>query len=111
MFRICVKNGKEGIEMSQLSISFTLGKASEASRANIAHNNRCFLAKNIDPKKSGKNIDYKLQSLEDAYQELFSAAIEEYNAAQKSPCRRIRRRTCHDLGYCDRFPDRIRKIC
>ena len=76
--------------MSQLSISFTLGKASEASRANIAHNNRCFLAKNIDPKKSGKNIDYKLQSLEDAYQELFSAAIEEYNAAQKIPCRRIR---------------------
>lgn len=76
--------------MNQLSISFTLGKASEANRANIAHNNRCFLAKNIDPKKSGKNIDYKLQSLEDAYQELFSAAIEEYNAAQKIPCRRIR---------------------
>ena len=47
--------------MNQLSISFTLGKASEANRANIAHNNRCFLAKNIDPKKSGKNIDYKLQ--------------------------------------------------
>lgn len=46
--------------------------------------------KNIDPKKSGKNIDYKLQSLEDAYRELFSAAIEEYNAAQKIPCRRIR---------------------
>lgn len=76
--------------MNQLSISFTLGKASEANRANIAHNNRCFLAKNIDPKKSGKNIDYKLQSLEDAYRELFSAAIEEYNAAQKIPCRRIR---------------------
>lgn len=31
--------------MNQLSISFTLGKASEANRANIAHNNRCFLAK------------------------------------------------------------------
>lgn len=76
--------------MKQLSISFTLGKASEANRANLTHNNRCFLAKNIHPDQSCKNIDYKLQSLEDAYHELFSAAIEEYNAAQKIPCRRIR---------------------
>ena len=75
--------------MNQLSISFTLGKASEANRANIAHNNRRFLAKNIHPEQCRKNIDYKLQSLEAAYHELFSAAIEEYNAAQKIPCRRI----------------------
>lgn len=76
--------------MKQLSISFTLGKASEANRANLTHNNRFFLAKNIHPNQSCKNIDYKLQSLEEAYHELFSAAIEEYNAAQKTPCRRIR---------------------
>ena len=34
--------------MSQLSISFTLGKASAQHGANIAHNNREFFAKIVD---------------------------------------------------------------
>ena len=75
--------------MSQVSISFTLGKASAANSANLMHNNRLFFAKNIHSKESCKNIDYKIQPLEDAYHELFSEAIEDYNAKQKVPCRRI----------------------
>ena len=75
--------------MEQLSISFTLGKPSEAHHANLLHNNRCYLAKNIDPEQSSCNIQYKSQSLTDAYRELFSEALKAYNAAQRVPCRRI----------------------
>ncbi|MDE6004800.1 MAG: plasmid recombination protein, partial [Oscillospiraceae bacterium] len=75
--------------MSQLSISFTLGKASAQHGANIAHNNREFFAKNVDQRKTHENITYVKQAAEDAYKELFEKAVEEYNAKQKRNDRKI----------------------
>ena len=75
--------------MERFSISFTLGKASAAHGANVNHNNRKFLADNINPAETSKNISYKMQSVESAYQELFGEAVREYNERQKRPCRRI----------------------
>ena len=75
--------------VERLSISFTLGKASAEHGANVNHNNRKFLADNINPAETPHNISYKMQSVESAYEELFGEAVAEYNAAQKRPCRRI----------------------
>lgn len=75
--------------MERFSISFTLGKASAEHGANINHNNRKFLADNINPAETSKNISYKMQSVESAYEELFGEAVREYNEKQKRPCRRI----------------------
>ncbi|MCQ2408859.1 MAG: plasmid recombination protein [Oscillospiraceae bacterium] len=75
--------------MERFSISFTLGKASAAHGANVNHNNRKYLADNINPAETSKNISYKMQSVESAYEELFGEAVAEYNERQKRPCRRI----------------------
>ncbi len=75
--------------MERFSISFTLGKASTEHGANVNHNNRKFLADNINPAETPRNISYKMQSVESAYQELFGEAVKEYNERQKRPCRRI----------------------
>ena len=75
--------------MERFSISFTLGKASTEHGANVNHNNRKFLADNINPAETPNNISYKMQSVESAYQELFGEAVKEYNERQKRPCRRI----------------------
>ena len=76
--------------MKSLSISFTLGKQSKAHSVNIEHNNRDFLANNIDSKKLNENIKYITEDPEKAYEKLFSDALKEYNEKQKQPCRRIR---------------------
>jgi len=75
--------------MKQLSISFTLGKASIQHGANVEHNNREFIAKNIDRTKVHENITYVRQDVRKAYDELFGKAVEEYNQNQKQKCRRI----------------------
>ena len=75
--------------MKQLSISFTLGKASMPHGTNVEHNNRNFIAKNIDHKRTHENITYVRQDVQDAYRELFQQAVDEYNGKQKQPCRRI----------------------
>ena len=76
--------------MDAYSISFTLGKASNPHGANLRHNNRKFLAPNIDPARTEQNVTYVCQDVREAYHQLFDKAIEEYNAKQKQPCRRIR---------------------
>lgn len=75
--------------MHKLSVSFTLGKASVAHGANVEHNNREFIAGNIDPKRISQNVTYVRQDVREAYRELFGKALEDYNAKQKQPCRRI----------------------
>lgn len=75
--------------MSKLSVSFTLGKASVAHGANVEHNNREFVAGNIDPKRISENVTYVRQDVREAYQELFGKTVADYNAKQKQPCRRI----------------------
>lgn len=68
--------------MPSLSISLTLGKASEAHGTNVDHNNRNFIAKNVDSSKTPENITYVKQDVEESYDELFAKALEEYNSKQ-----------------------------
>ncbi len=75
--------------MKNLSISFTLGKGLAVHGSNIQHNNRKFTAKNVDETRITSNITYKQQYIEDAYLQLFSKALREYNAKQKKYCRKI----------------------
>lgn len=66
------------------TISFVKGKGS------IGHNNRTFLAKNVNPERVHLNTYYKQQKLEETYDQLFGAAIAEYNAKQKRKDRQIK---------------------
>ena len=75
--------------MKSLSVSFTLGKASTPNTVNLSHNNREFLAKNIDVTKIKDNIIFKQENVEDAYHKLFDEAVEEYNSKQKRKDRKI----------------------
>ena len=68
--------------MSKLSISFTLGKASMPHEANIEHNNREFIANNVNKSKISENITYIKQDIQQAYQQLFGESLAEYNANQ-----------------------------
>ena len=75
--------------MKGFSISFTLGKASSVHGGNVEHNNRDFIAKNVDSNKTKENILYKAQDIEAAYHELFDAAVAEYTSKKSRPSRRI----------------------
>ena len=68
--------------MSRLSISFTLGKASMPPEANVEHNNREFIANNVNKSKISENITYIKQDVQQAYQQLFSESLAEYNGNQ-----------------------------
>jgi len=58
------------------TISFVKGKGS------IAHNNRDFIAENVDRTRTEYNEYYKQESLEQAYEHCFGQALEDYNAKQ-----------------------------
>lgn len=68
--------------MNSYSISFTLGKGSEAHGGNIRHNNREYYANNVKRSETSLNVEYKVQDIEDAYHELFDSALGEYNRKQ-----------------------------
>lgn len=87
--KILLTEKKEVRYMSQLSISFTLGKASVQHGANVEHNNREFIAKNIDQSRVHENVTYVKQDVREAYNELFGKAIEKYNNGQKRNDRKI----------------------
>ena len=70
------KNGK------QLSISFRVDAGV------IEHNNRDFIARNVDGERIGDNIAYKQEDLREFYQKLFGQALADYNASKKSCLRR-----------------------
>jgi len=65
------------------TISFVKGKGS------LSHNNREFVADNVDKSRMDLNVYYMQQSLREAYDQIFGAAIEEYNAKQKRKDRQI----------------------
>ena len=50
----------------------------------LEHNNRTFKAKNVDASRTGDNITYKSENIEEKYHELFDAALNEYNAKKRS---------------------------
>lgn len=56
----------------------------------IGHNNRDFIAKNVNKDKVADNITYVKKDLKEVYQETFGKALEEYNAKQKRSDRVIK---------------------
>ncbi len=58
-------------------------------KGSLAHNNREFIADNVDSDRTKYNIYYKQESLETAYTNCFAEAIENYNAKQKRKDRHI----------------------
>lgn len=59
------------------TISFVKGKGS------IAHNNRDFVASNVDKERMAWDVTYEKQSIEEAYNTCFGEALKEYNSKQK----------------------------
>ena len=56
----------------------------------IGHNNRTFVAKNVNAEKISDNIIYVQKDLKETYKEIFSEALEKYNAKQKRSDRVIK---------------------
>lgn len=65
------------------TISFVKGKGS------ITHNNRDFVADNVDRDRMDWNEYYVRQPIREAYEQIFGPAVEEYNAKQKRKDRQI----------------------
>ena len=65
------------------TISMMVGKGS------IAHNNRNFVAKNVDANRTSNNEIYVKDRLKAVYHELFDEALEIYNAKQSRADRKI----------------------
>ena len=65
------------------TISFVKGKGS------ISHNNRDFIAENVDRNRTAWNVEYIKQPIREAYNQLFGEAIAEYNAKQKRKDRQV----------------------
>ena len=65
------------------TISFVKGKGS------LNHNNREFLASNIDESRVYLNEIYIRKTLEEAYEEIFGKEVADYNAKQKRSDRKI----------------------
>lgn len=70
--------------MSKKKISHVQGKGS------IAHNNRLFIPKNVDPNRTPDNIYYIQKPIAEAYAEQFDEAVKQYNAKQKRSDRKIK---------------------
>ncbi len=66
------------------SISIELGKGV------LNHNNRKFIADNVDKSRTKDNIEYENISLENAYHHLFDEALKRYNDRQKRSDRKIK---------------------
>lgn len=66
------------------SISIELGKGV------LNHNNRKFIADNVDKNRTKDNIEYENSSLENAYHHLFDEALKRYNDRQKRSDRKIK---------------------
>lgn len=69
--------------MKEKRISFGQGKGS------IAHNNREFVADNVDVFRTPDNITFVCQPIGEAYDQLFAESTERYNARQKRNDRMI----------------------
>ena len=65
------------------SISIELGNGV------LNHNNRKFIAENVDRERTKNNVEYKNIPLEEAYHILFDEALERYNNKQKRADRKI----------------------
>lgn len=66
------------------SISHCQGKGS------LSHNNRIFKPKNVDGSRTSDNVTFIKEPISAAYEKLFGAAVERYNAKQKRSDRKIK---------------------
>ncbi|MBR1740582.1 MAG: recombinase, partial [Lachnospiraceae bacterium] len=71
-----------GISMER-TISISMGKGS------LAHNNRKFVAENVDRSRVPDNVIYRQEDLKAVYHKLFDNALQEYNSRQKRKDRKI----------------------
>jgi hypothetical protein len=69
--------------MKQKRVSFGQGKGS------LTHNNRTFIANNVDTSRIPDNVTFKCQPIGEAYEQLFGESTERYNAKQKRNDRKI----------------------
>ena len=74
---------KKGKTMKEKRVSFGQGKGS------LTHNNREFMADNVDPLRTPQNITFVCQPIAEAYNQLFAESTERYNARQKRNDRKI----------------------
>ncbi|MCR5142228.1 MAG: plasmid recombination protein [Ruminococcus sp.] len=59
-------------------------------KGSIGHNNRVFIAPNVDKSRTHENITLVREDIQEVYHELFDRALDEYNARQKRKDRRIK---------------------
>ena len=59
-------------------------------KGSIGHNNRVFIAPNVDKSRTHENITLVKEDIQTVYHELFDKALSEYNAKQKRKDRRIK---------------------
>lgn len=74
---------KRGNFMKEKRISFGQGKGS------LTHNNREFMADNVDPLRTPQNITFVRQPIGEAYNQLFAESTARYNAKQKRNDRKV----------------------
>ncbi|MDE7194718.1 MAG: plasmid recombination protein, partial [Oscillospiraceae bacterium] len=72
-----------GQNAKSLSISFRVDEGV------VEHNNREFIANNVDGERVADNITYTRRDIREMYNELFGQALSEYNAKQKRSDRKI----------------------
>lgn len=58
-------------------------------KGSVNHNSRKFHAKNTDPERSDRNVEYCNENIREIYHELFDEALARYNEKQKRSDRRI----------------------
>ncbi|MCM1221236.1 MAG: plasmid recombination protein [Lachnospiraceae bacterium] len=80
--------------MKSKRISFGQGKGS------ITHNNRTFIANNVDRNRIADNVTFISKPIGDVYEELFGGAVERYNARQKRNDRKIHSTYYEHLFHC-----------
>lgn len=59
-------------------------------KGSLSHNNRDFKPKNVDSGRTKNNVTFVKEPIGEAYEKLFGAAIERYNARQKRSNRKIK---------------------
>lgn len=58
-------------------------------KGSYSHNRRSFVAKNVDGKRTVRNVVFKDEKIRKVYHELFDEAQQRYNAKQKRKDRKI----------------------
>ena len=80
--------------MKSKRISFGQGKGS------ITHNNRNFIANNVDRNRIANNVTFIAKHIGEVYEELFGGAVTRYNARQKRNDRKIHGTYYEHLFHC-----------